>query len=369
MAAPAIPCDSCGSPIPDSDLEVGAAITLLGKRYCGACKTEAIQSVSLDDLADKPAPKAAPRAQPAPPTRAPAPKAPPPRPAPAPVEAPPPPKSAALRPAAAPEPAPPSSRLDRKASLKRALPAPGAASKKPLLIGIAAGAGIVVVLLLVLIFRGKTATPPAGPGTSKLPPAGTASSPASQPDRDTLAREAFTKVLELTQRAGVSGDLILAAAEKARPACRGTEWEKRLEEIRSKTAREKELEDAARELTPLFDELKGAVATDPEFKRFAELQPKFQLALEMAGKTASSRMPEIRALQKDYNGRYERMAEPYYNEINEAAIALSDERRYDDALKRIDSFPAHLKQSGAWLSLEQLRKDIERKKKQLPAKK
>ena len=30
MASSANPCDSCGSPIPDSDLETGNAITLLG---------------------------------------------------------------------------------------------------------------------------------------------------------------------------------------------------------------------------------------------------------------------------------------------------------------------------------------------------
>src|SRR5947209_14694055 len=70
MAAPVTPCDSCGSPIADSDLETGNAITLLGKRYCPGCKTEAIQSVSLDDLSARPgaappaprpaAPKAAP---------------------------------------------------------------------------------------------------------------------------------------------------------------------------------------------------------------------------------------------------------------------------------------------------------------------
>jgi hypothetical protein len=70
MAAPVIPCDSCGSPIPDSDLETGTAITLLGKRYCVGCKTEAIQGVSLDDLGGRPA---APRSAPPPAARAPRP--------------------------------------------------------------------------------------------------------------------------------------------------------------------------------------------------------------------------------------------------------------------------------------------------------
>jgi len=34
MPSPVLPCDSCGSPIADSDLETGQAVTLLGKRYC-----------------------------------------------------------------------------------------------------------------------------------------------------------------------------------------------------------------------------------------------------------------------------------------------------------------------------------------------
>ena len=113
----------------------------------------------------------------------------------------------------------------------------------------------------------------------------------------------------------------------------------------------------------LLDELKGAVATDPEFKRFAELQSKFRMALEMAGKTASPRMAEIRALQKDYNGKYEKLAEPHYAEINEAAAQLAEERRYDDALRKINTFPQHLRHSGAWTNLDKLRQDIERRKK------
>jgi hypothetical protein len=187
-------------------------------------------------------------------------------------------------------------------------------------------------------------------------------------DRETQARNAFAKVEELTRRAGVSWDLLIAAADKAKPECRGTEWEKKLDEIRSHAAREKDTEEAARDLAPLVDEIRGAVATDPEFKRFAELQPKFQHALEMAGKSSPAKMPEIRALQKDYNGRYEKLAEPHYDRIHEAAVSLADERRFDDALRQIDSFPQNLRQSGAWMTLDKLRQDIERRKKSQPKK-
>jgi hypothetical protein len=354
MTAPVIPCDSCGSPIPDSDLETGNAISLLGKRYCAACKTEAVQSVSLDDLGAKPAvtrppgPKPAPRPAPKPP-----PKAPPPTPGPAP----------ALAKAAAGEPA----RADRKAAPRRPAPAAKPPNRAPLLIA-GAAALVVAVVAAVLVFRGGSTSQsetngPVKPGTS---PGSNPNRPA--PDRETQARNAFAKVEEITRRAGVSWDLVIAAADKAKPDCRGTEWEKRLEEIRSHAAHEKDTEDAARDLTPLVDELKGAVATDPEFKRYAELQPKFQLALEMAGKTSPAKMPEIRALREGYNRKYEKLAEPHYDRIHEAATSLAEERRYDDALRQIDSFPQNLRQSGAWMTLDKLRQDIERRKKSQPKK-
>jgi len=355
MAAPLTPCDSCGTPIPDSDLETGSAITLLGKRYCAGCKSEAIQSVSLDDLAARPA-AAPPPPRPAPPK--PAAKAAPRAPSPAPA----PPRQPA--PKAAPEAAPP--RPERKAAPRRPVPAPAkSSSRAPLFIGIAAVAVIAVVAAAVLLRGNSSSTDPSG---SKGGASGGPATPTNPADREAQAREAYAKVVELSRRAGTSWDLILAAVEKAKPACRGTEWEKRLEELRVRAAAEKESEDASRDLAPLVDELKGAVATDPEFKRFVELQPKFQMALEMAAKTNSPRKDEIQALRRDYNGKYEKLAEPYYTSINEEATQLADEKRYDDAVRKINTFPQHLRHSGSWMTLDRLRQDIERRKKDSPKK-
>ncbi len=367
MASPLIPCDTCGAPIADSDLETGSAITVLGRTYCPGCKGDAIQRVSLEDLAAKPessrsaAPKTPSRAAAAPPKAAPAP-APPPKPAP--------PKPAAkipnpvpeARPVAKAEP-PAAKPALQKPATRRVPRAAAPASRLPLVIGLAAVVVILVVVAAVVLSKGGST--PARSGKNGDPPPGVPNPPADSgtKDRETLAREAYLKVEGVSRQANASWDLVLAAVEKAKPACRGTSWEPRLEEIRSKAAREKELEDAARDLTPLIDEIRGIAATDPEFKRYAELQPKFHLAREIAGKTASARMTEIQALQKDYNGRYEKAAEPYYNDINEAAVALSDEKRYDDALRKIETFPQYLRHSGAWLSLERLKKDIESRKK------
>jgi len=356
MAAPVSPCDSCGTPIPDSDLESGVAIILLSKRYCSACKTEAMQSVSLDDLGSKPAAAAGRPAPPPPQAKRPAPaKSPSPSPAP-PVKAAPPAPAKARGPE--PSPARPLARHERKATPARRPVAP-ATSRTPLVI---AGAAVVILAIVAAVFLLRGGGP--GPADPGLPdPKGTGGSAAATPeDREAQARQAFAKVQDLAVRTGVSWDLVLAAADKARPACRGTEWEKKLEEIRSRAKEEKEAEEASREITPLLDELRGAVATDPEFKRYPELQSKFQIALEMASKAGSVKRDEIRALQREYNGKYEKLAEPHYSEINEAAVQLADERRFDDALRKINTFPQHLRHSGAWMNLEKLKKDIERRK-------
>lgn len=326
MSPRAVPCDSCGSPIADADLETGQAVTLLGKRYCGGCKSEAIEKVSLEDLSG---------AAPEPPAR----------------------KAAAAKPAppkAPPPPAPP--RVERKTAAPRRPVAAPSTSKTPL---IAAAAGVVLLIVVggILAFRGGD--PPPAP----VKPPGPVSAPPTAPDPDARARAAYAKVKELSDKTGTSWDLILAAADQARGACKGTSFEKPLEDLAARARREKDAEESARDLAPLIDELKGAVATDPEFKRYSELQPKFLLAIETGAKTGSPRVAEIRALLKDYNSRYEKLAEPYYTEIHEAATALAEERRYDDAIRKIETFPQQFRNSGSWTTLSKLRQDIEKRKK------
>jgi hypothetical protein len=354
MSARIVPCDSCGSPIRDSELETGQAVTLLGKKYCGACKGEAIQKVSLDDLSGAPAPSVpAPVKKAAAAPRSAAPAAP--KPAPAAVP------SAASKPAPAPAPAPPPTRTDRKPPARRPAPAPSPASRTPLIAGIAGAAAVLIAVGTYFGLRGSPMPPPPSPKGSTAGPASSTAPPAKSPEDK--ARQAFAQVQELAARSGSSYDLLLAAGEKARGTCKGTSFEKPLEDLIAGIRRDKESEESARDLAPLIDELKGAVATDSEFKRYSELQPKFQLAIETAAKSGSSRVNEIRLLQSDYNTRYEKLAEPYYNDIHEAAVALADERRYDDAIRKIDTFPQQFRNSGTWTTLQKLRQDIERRKK------
>src|SRR5579859_5318157 len=323
MPARIVPCDSCGSPISDADLESGQAVTLLGKRYCGGCKAEVIQSVSLDDLSEAPsAPVRKPMTAP---------------------------KPAISKPPPASPPAP--SRGERKAPPRKAAPPAAVPSRTPL---VAAAAGVAIVVCAggaFFAFR-ESPAPPSAPAKHSSASASPAATPAGP---EAKAREAFLLVQELAGRPETSCDVVLAAGEKARSVCKGSAFEKPLDGIIAKAQRDKEAELSARELSPLIDELKGAVATDPEFKRYSELQPKFLLAIETAAKSGSPRVNEIRILQSDYNVRYEKLAEPYYNDIHEAAVALADEHRYDDAIRKIETFPQKLRNSGTWATLQKLR--------------
>ena len=312
MVAPILPCDACGSPVEDQDLETGNAITLLGKTYCPACKVGATRSVTLHDLV---------------------------------AQVPPPPKP--------PGPAP--TTLPRRRPLIR--PGP---SKTPWIVAIALFAAALAAAIAVKAIGGG--------GTGKIEPAPADLDPAPslpvsvEEEWNGRARKAYRTVETLAGRSGTAASEVLDAIEKARPACKGTPFEAQLETLRGDVLQKKEETEALKELVPLLDELAKAVAEDKTFARYGELQQRFDRARNLAALSDLSRRDTLQALQSDYAARYEKAAEPFYEEIHEAASALAAERRYADALGHIDRFPANLRLSGSWKSLERLRQDIERQR-------
>ena len=48
-AQPGIKCDFCGNPIPKTDFELGRATTLMKKKYCSACLSDAIARSKRED--------------------------------------------------------------------------------------------------------------------------------------------------------------------------------------------------------------------------------------------------------------------------------------------------------------------------------
>ncbi|HEX7898642.1 MAG TPA: hypothetical protein VF950_12835, partial [Planctomycetota bacterium] len=187
-------------------------------------------------------------------------------------------------------------------------------------------------------------------------------------DPEERARNAYAAVEPLLRRGDVDVDRLLAAIDAARPACKGTSYAVKLDDARAKVLADRDKAEAGKGFDPLFEELKKAVAADPEFLRYEELRPKFQKARELAGLASTAAVSSLNQLQQDYSGRYEREAEPHYERIHAAAEQLASEKRYDDALKFIDSFPKHLRGSGAWRGLDRLKTQIERDKKISPKK-
>ncbi len=356
MSAPAEICDSCGKTITDDQLESGSAISVLGRSYCPDCKGQAVKDISLDDLASPPEPP--PKIPPKPPLKTALPPSSTPRPAPAGgVEV--------IKLDAPKEPPPqatPRAIVAPRAGQRRAA-GRSTGSKVGLLIAGSAGALAVALIL---------ATRSGGTGKQKpdpIPVAEKTPTPPPVPTREEKAEEAYRKAITISRRTESSVEEVLAAVDQAVPDCRGTKYEAELEKIRTGALRDRELTEAGRSLQPLLEDLRSAVASDTAFKRFAEIQDKFQKARELASRSASNRIGEINQLQQDYGGRYEKAADPHLKEIEFTAQVLTDDRRYDEALAKIETFPRELRQSGAWKSLDTLKKDIERKRKLFPPKK
>ncbi len=343
MSVSPVSCNGCGAKIPEEDLETGSAISVLGRSFCSSCKGKAVQDISLDDLleSDSPPPRAA-----RPPFPAPA----PPRPA-APRPSPPPPVP--------PPRNPPASRRPETARLKVARLRPR--SRAPLVAG-ALAAALAVAATAVLVSRNPDPGPQAGP---RVPPVPGPPEPLPPPPRDARtekAETAYTAAEILARRSDRGYDEILASIEQSRPACRGTPFEARLEELRNRVLREKEVFEGTKAFNGLVEELRAAVASDSGFARYAELVPKFEKARELAARAAPERISEVSSLHQDYSGRYRKAAESHYAEIREYADTMVEEKRYDLALRKIDTFPVHLRHSGAWKILDQLRAEIERRK-------
>jgi len=358
MSAPAEICDSCGKTITDEQLESGSAIFVLGRSYCPGCKGQAVKDISLDDLAAPPEPP--PKAAPKPPVKSALPPASTPRPAPA--------KGVEVIKLGAPKDPPPEATprtvMALRAGQRRTAARP-TGSKVGLLIAGVAGA---LAIALVLATRGGGAEkqkqkPDPIPVAEKTP------TPPPVPTLEEKAEEAYRRAITVSRRAESSVEEILAAIDRAAPDCRGTKYEAELEKVRNGALRDREQTEAGRSLQPLLEELRSAVASDTGFRRFSEIQDKFQKARELASRSASNRIGEINQLQQDYGGRYEKAADPHLKEIEFTAQVLTDDRRYDEALAKIETFPRELRQSGAWKSLDNLKKDIERKRKLFPSKK
>jgi hypothetical protein len=225
--------------------------------------------------------------------------------------------------------------------------------------GLAASALAALVAIAVLASqKDPGARPPQPPARP---------SPAASPlERAAAAlREAET----LAARQDLPADEVAARLENLLAGLRGTEQESKVSALLEKVRREADAARATKIIDPQIAALRADIQADADFSRYPEFRDRFQKLRDLAGTSAPARLPEIQKLQSEYSARYEKAAEPRYEQIREAATVLADERRYPDALKQIESFPEKFRHSRAWAGLQQLRADVERRAKTLPAKK
>jgi len=219
-----------------------------------------------------------------------------------------------------------------------------------------------MILLAILLIAAPRAKPePPAPTPSPLPAIPSVS-------REEAARQAFSTASKLASTPA-SPDDILRAVEAARPACRGTPWESQLDEIKVKALKQKEDSTAEEDLSRILREIKDTIAQDSDYAHYESVMTKARQARGLAARVAPNTVPEIQRTVAAYSERYEKMAEPFYAGIVEEANGLTVERRYDDAIKKIETFPKPLRQSQAWKNLEGLKRQIELRRKDDPSRK
>jgi hypothetical protein len=180
---------------------------------------------------------------------------------------------------------------------------------------------------------------------------------------------AFKRLEALARNPATSPGDLLREVDKALPSLKGTPHETRAREFRAAAAKDLETAQRNEELNPVLSKLQADSSADTTFARFVELQERFQKARALATRISPERVLEVQRLQTEYVNRYEKAAEPHVRDIQEEAAGLAGEGRFNDALRKIETFPASLRHSGAWRGLERLRDDIQARAKAAAPKK
>lgn len=255
-----------------------------------------------------------------------------------PLEAPPPPRPPLpVKPATTRIPVPPSTRRLRTPD------APPARSRAPLLaggiIGVAAAAIIVVAVLAP--GRGK---PPAVPPPAPAPPA---------EDRALKALEALRDFAS----AAAEPEAILLRCDEVRPVVQGTPHEAKFREIeeRAREARQRKA-DAAR-LDHFLRQIRELREGDPKFLRKSEILGMLRSAAGLAG----SRRAEVEQISAEYEKAFEEAAAKAAEAVRAEAGKLAGERKFPEAMARIDEYPQSFRGTPHGAPLEALRAELARK--------
>jgi hypothetical protein len=255
-----------------------------------------------------------------------------------PLEAPPPPRPPApVKPATTRIPVPPSTRRQR---IPEAAPS---RSRAPLLAGGILGAaavGIIVVAVLASVGR----KPPASVPVPRPVPA---------PPREDHAFQAL-KTLQDFAAAATDPDAILLRCDEVRPVVQGTPHEAKFREIEDRAKEARTLKADASRLDNFLRQIRELREGDPRFLRKSEILGMLRSAAGMAG----GRRAEVEKIIADYEKSFEETSAKAAEAARTEAKKMSDERKFLEAMARIDEYPESFRGTPHWAPLEALRTEL-----------
>ncbi len=273
-----------------------------------------------------------------------------------PLEAPPPPPpvkpldDARGKPATTRIPVPPSTRRQRS-------PAPGGApSRTPLLVvGTVGGFVLAVLVLIVLTSGGRRSSP--RPVPAPEPPRAAASNPVPPPPPvEDRAPRAMKKLQEFASTSQ-DPEAILLRCDEARPLLKGTPFEAKFLEIEGRALEARKAKGNAARLDNFLAQIRDLREQDKTFVRKEEILRMLRSAADMAG----ARRAEAEQAIAEYGKAFEEAAAQAAEAARSEAVKLAGEKKFPEALARIDGYPESFRKTPHAAPLAALREELAKK--------
>ncbi len=299
-------CEGCGKSLREDEFARGQAHVVENRPYCTACR---------------PLQKGLPTATPRMPSSAVLPRAGPPP---------------STRKTVAAAPAPP--RRD---------------SRTAIYVGGGMAAAALVLLVVVLASGGRSSSGrPQVPAAAATPP----EAPRAAANRPEAEPEAL-QALERLASSSADPEAILAQCRTARLSAKGPRWEARIRKVedRATELRMEREKKSALQLDPFLAQVRKLMQDDPGGLRKAEVEG----MLEAARKIAGDRAAEVERMKADYLKRCVDAPRQAADEAQAEARALAAQKKFPEAIARLDRYPAEFRGTSHAAAVGKLRGEID----------